>query len=111
MSNLRRDLAAVTVRRLSPHLRFALALAFPAGASAWPTWGNVEKGDCAFAAVANWELVQTHWAFPRHPTEAEVIQDYEEARVALRPSARPRSRPAISGPTSARSSRGRWSRR
>jgi hypothetical protein len=57
----------------------AVALAFPASASAWPTWGNEEKGDCTFAAVANWELVQTQWLFPRQPTEAEVIQDYEEA--------------------------------
>jgi hypothetical protein len=67
------------VRRIITASALALALAFPASASAWPTWGNEEKGDCTFAAVANWELVQTQWLFPRQPTEAEVIQDYEEA--------------------------------
>jgi hypothetical protein len=69
----------VTVRRIVAASALALALAFPAGASAWPTWGNAEKNDCTFAAVANWELVQAQWALARQPTEAEVIQDYDEA--------------------------------
>jgi hypothetical protein len=69
----------LTVRRIVAASVLALALAFPAAANAWPTWGNLEKGDCAFAAVANWELVQTQWGLARQPTEAEVIRDYDEA--------------------------------
>lgn len=37
-------------------LAAALLALTPAAAGAWPTWGNIDTNDCAFAAAANWEL-------------------------------------------------------
>lgn len=43
------------MRRFALTIGLFLSLATPA--AAWPTWGNIETGDCAFAAAANWELL------------------------------------------------------
>lgn len=50
-----------------------VALALPATASAdWPTWGNIEHGDCAFAAAANWELLHGGTS----ATEESILAEY-----------------------------------
>jgi hypothetical protein len=52
-------------------------LALPATASAthWPTWGNLNTNDCAFAAAANWELQH---GVAGALTEQEVLSEYHE---------------------------------
>ena len=51
------------------------ALIFPgSAAAAWPTWGNIEHGDCAFAAAANWEMLHGG----TNATEESIIAEWHE---------------------------------
>jgi hypothetical protein len=52
-----------------------IALLCPASAGAWPTWGNLESGDCAFAAAANWEMLHGG----SMATDAQVLAEYRAA--------------------------------
>jgi hypothetical protein len=46
--------------------------AAPASAVAWPTWGNLETGDCTFAAAADWALLHGGTS----ATDESVRQEY-----------------------------------
>jgi hypothetical protein len=45
------------MRKAAATLAVLLTLVLAPAAGAWPAWGNIEHGDCAFAAAANWELL------------------------------------------------------
>lgn len=53
----------------------AVLLALPLKASAWPTWGNIDHPDCAFAAAANWELLHGGTA----ATEDGILREFYDA--------------------------------
>lgn len=61
------------LRKLSLTIALAAALALPASASAWPTWGSIENNDCAFAAAADWELLHGG----TQATDASILAEYQ----------------------------------
>lgn len=63
------------MKRTALALAALVSLAIPASASAWPTWGNLENSDCAFAAAANWELLHGG----TNATEDEILREFVDA--------------------------------
>lgn len=61
------------MKRLILISSIVLALVLPASATAWPTWGNLENNDCAFAAAANWELLHGGTT----ATEESILAEWE----------------------------------
>jgi hypothetical protein len=62
------------MRRIATLTAVFASLALPSVASAWPTWGNLDSSDCAFAAAANWEMLHGHT-----PSEPQILAEYREA--------------------------------